>query len=435
MYTTYGYQGHPSRKNDFAELESGVKLAEGWLARESVRIDANSAEKDSGAATVHFLPSKLYCTKQQVTSFIWAVCRSSVPINLLGSPKAQRTLRRNIFKLLSLRRFEKFSHKQGMQKLKASNFPILSNLHVLCYFNRHVDGQKVKTEECNTSDNATYILKQRILQAWVLWFFSNFVIPLVCANFYVTESQHGKQDIFYYQHSVWRNIVNRNIACLENQRYVPLDNATVLKIIWNRSFGFSKVRFLPKSTGVRPLANLKALSRIRISLPLKKSAYKVFTSVNGVLHDLHAVLKSIYLKWPERLGYSVFDYNDVYRKLCSFLSVLKRGSAILPGLFVVVADVSKAYESVDQDKLLSVMEDFFSSDKYLLEKFHRVVCTKKSLQVSEHIISGHQDMSPRLTKCTSDVAGPSYCVIVDKVHFLRIILMLISRSYQYILNS
>ena len=55
---------------------------------------------------------------------------------------------------------------------------------------------------------------------------------------------------------------------------------------------------------------------------------------------------------------------------------------IMPRLFIVVADVSKAYESVNQDKLLSVMEDFFSSDKYLLEKFHRVVCTKKSLRVT-----------------------------------------------------
>lgn len=405
---------HPSMKNELAKVKAGLKLVKGWSAEKSICVDANSAKKDSRGTAVHFVPSKSYCTKEQVTSFIWAVCRSIVPLNLLGTPKAQRTLRRNISKLIKLRRFENFSHKQGMQKLKVSNFPILSNPHALCYFSRHMEGQKVKTKGCNTADDATYILKQNILQSWVVWFFSSFVLPLVRANFYVTESQHGKQDIFYYQHSVWKKIVNRNIACLEDQRYEQLNKALVLKIIWNRSFGFSKVRFLPKSTGLRPLANLKESSRICISSPLKEPVCKKFTSVNGVLHDLHAVLKAIHLKRPERLGYSVFDYNDVYRKLCSFLSVLKRGSGIIPALFVVVADVSKAYESVNQDKLLSVMKDFFSSDKYLLEKFHRVACTKKSLKVSEHIISGHEEMSARLTTCMSDVAGPSNCVIVDK---------------------
>lgn len=408
-------------KNELAEVEAGVNLGESCLPEKSIYVNANSAMKDCGGTSVHFLPSKSYCTKEQVTSFIWAVCRSIVPVNLLGTPKGQRTLRRNISKLINLRRFENFSHKQGMQKLKASNFPILSNPHALCYFSRDMKGQKVKTKGCNTSDHGTSILKQKILQSWVLWFFSSFVLPLVRSHFYVTESQHGKQDIFYYPHSVWKKIVNRNIACLvrlEDQRYMLLNDAEVLKIIWNRSFGFSKVRFLPKSTGVRPLANLKASSRICISLPPKKPVCKNFTSVNGVLHDLHAVLKAIHLKRPERLGHSVFDYNDVYRKLCSFLSVLKRGLGIMPPLFVVVADVSKAYESVNQDKLRSVMEELFSSDKYLLEKNHRVLCTKKSLKVSEHIISGHQDMSARLTTCMSDVAGPSNCVIVDKVHML-----------------
>ncbi|KAL8088758.1 hypothetical protein AgCh_038515 [Apium graveolens] len=409
--------GHPSMINELAEVEAGVNLVEGCLPEKSICVDANSAKKDSGGTSVHFVPSKSYCTKEQVTSFIWAVCRSIVPVNLLGTPKAQRTLRRNIYNLINLRRFENFSHKQGMQKLKASNFPILSNPHALCYFSRDIQGQKINTKGCNTPDDGTFILQQKILQSWVFWFFSSFVLPLVRSNFYVTESQHGKQDIFYYSHSVWKKIVNRNIACLvrlEDQRYTLLNNAEVLKIIWNRSFGFSKVRFLPKSTGVRPLANLKASSRICISLPPKKPVFKNFTSVNGVLHDLHAVLKAIHLKRPKILGYSVFDYNDVYRKLCSFLSVLKRGLGIIPQLFVVVADVSKAYESVNQDKLHSVMEEIFSSDKYLLEKIHRVVCTKKSLKVSEHTISGHQDMSARITTCMSDVAGPSNCVIVDK---------------------
>jgi telomerase reverse transcriptase len=41
-----------------------------------------------------------------------------------------------------------------------------------------------------------------------------------------------------------------------------------------------------------------------------------FKSVNSVLHDTHAVLKGTRLKEPEKLGSSVFDYNDIYHKSC-----------------------------------------------------------------------------------------------------------------------
>lgn len=41
-----------------------------------------------------------------------------------------------------------------------------------------------------------------------------------------------------------------------------------------------------------------------------------FSSVNSVLHDTHAVLKGTRLKEPEKLGSSVFDYDDIYHKSC-----------------------------------------------------------------------------------------------------------------------
>ncbi|WP_232486371.1 hypothetical protein, partial [Streptomyces fildesensis] len=41
-----------------------------------------------------------------------------------------------------------------------------------------------------------------------------------------------------------------------------MDETDVRRVIRNRSFGFSKARFLPKENGLRLLANLKASSRI-----------------------------------------------------------------------------------------------------------------------------------------------------------------------------
>jgi len=75
---------------------------------------------------------KSYCSKSQVVSFVWIVCRNAVPPDLLGSPANWRILRRNIAKFIGLRKFKKFSLKQCMHKLKASGFLFLSDKHYSC---------------------------------------------------------------------------------------------------------------------------------------------------------------------------------------------------------------------------------------------------------------------------------------------------------------
>lgn len=385
-------------------------------------FDPKTHKRTPSAATVQVEPSNAYCHKKQVVSFIWAVCRSIIPQDLLGTPSNWRILRRNISKFLKLRRFEKFSLKQCMHKLKTSNFPFLSNKHSLCYFNSHDPSQ----------------LKQKIFERWIYWFFSSLVVPLVQANFYVTESEQGKQEVFHYRKSTWENLMNKSITCLEEQNYRLLTDLSVRSILKKRSFGFSRIRLRPKANGVvRPLANLRASSRIPIKqfslkilnsgvrrkvFPDPKSVkYNHFMSVNSVLRDLHVVLKGIQLKEPEKLGSSVFDYNDVYRKLRPFSSNLKRGLRTVPGVYLVVSDVSKAFDSVDQNKLLSVMKDIILNDNYILKKSHQVVCTKKHLQVQQKFMLADQDIVTGSTRFTSSFPTHSADgILIDEVLLLTV---------------
>ncbi|CAK9139351.1 unnamed protein product [Ilex paraguariensis] len=379
---------------------------------------------------------KSYCLKKQVVSFIWAVCRSIIPQDLLGTTSNWRILRKHISRFVHLRRFERFSLKQCMHKLKISGFPLLSNKHSSCNSGNHVMRQ-AKGQSANTYDGWSSIsfssdtMKHKVLESWIFWFFSSLVVPLVQANFYVTESEHGKQEVFYYRKSIWEKLMSRAITCLKNQSYCLLDGESLRKIIGKRSFGFSRVRFRPKENGVRALANLKASSRIpakqpsfrvqscglqgKVSLHPKSVKYDNFRSVNGVLRDLHVVLKGIQLKEPEKLGSSVFDYNDVFRKLHPFLSVLKSRSGTMPGVFIVVSDVSKAFDSINQDKLLTVMKDVALKDGYLLKKSHQVVCAEKSLWVHQNLILGHQDISTGLSNLTSAIPAHSrHSILVDQ---------------------
>ncbi|KAF5956036.1 hypothetical protein HYC85_008892 [Camellia sinensis] len=238
-------------------------------------------------------------------------------------------------------------------------------------------------------------------------------------------TERGKQDVFYYRKSIWKKVMNLN-----DQNYRPLNDASVRNIIGKRSFGFSRVRLRPKGNGVRVLANLKASSRMpvkehslkvlscgllgKLSLHPRHVKYDTFKSVNNVLRDLHAFLKGLQMKKPEKLGSSVFDYDDVYRKLCPFLSVLKNGSTTVPSVFIVVCDVSKAFDSVNQDKLLSVMKDVIENDECLLKLSHQVVCTKKSLWVRQNIILADQDISIGSTKFTSASYHSLHGILVNQ---------------------
>ena len=82
----------------------------------------------------------------------------------------------------------------------------------------------------------------------------------------------------------------------------------------------------------------------------------------------------------QSLGCSVFGYTDAYTKLASVLRKFQerrrscRGNkGQPPQLFLVSADVSQAYDSINVDKLLSIIEPLLKSPHYLILK-HAEVC-------------------------------------------------------------
>ncbi|CAM8955176.1 unnamed protein product [Rhodiola kirilowii] len=249
-------------------------------------------------------------------------------------------------------------------------------------------------------------MRVKLLECWVYWLFTNLVIPVVQRNFYVTTTEEGKQDVFYYRKSEWDKLTERAISDLKDQTLHHLNVDSVRDIIGKRNFGFSKLRFLPKGNGIRAIANLKACSRIpkqgwfqnkqffghhKARPHSRRIKFQYFKSVNYILNDLHVILKDVRCCEPEKLGSSVFDYNDVYKRLCPFLTSLKV-SGILPSVYIVVADVVKAFDSINQDKLLSVMRNVIEQDLYCLKKTPEVICTKKSMWLHQNILPEYQTL-------------------------------------------
>ncbi|KAK9075009.1 hypothetical protein SSX86_003328 [Deinandra increscens subsp. villosa] len=362
-------------------------------------LDQNSIEDESSQKS----NQDLSCSKHQVTSFIWAVCMNIIPRELLGN---FRILRKNISKFIGLRIHEKFSLHQCMYKLKTSEFSLLSG-------------------------NYEWGTKRNFLQRWIYWIFSSVIVPLLQANFYITESEHGKSQVFYYEKSVWEKLTRNSITSLKDKCYNLVSVDSAKKIISSRRFGFSRVRFRPKATGVRPLANLGSSSRLKFSHGVQQ-----FMPVNFVLKDLHAVLKDVQLRTPEKLGSSVFSYNEVHKNLRTFLSRVKNGSNTLPHVYIVVADVQKAYDSINQDKLLHVMKDVIVDD-HLLHQTHQIIASNRHFQVCPYLSLCKQFRPYVQNRSSHSIIvdqGRSIKATKDELHFnleqhVKKNLLLIDRSF------
>ncbi|XP_020112311.1 telomerase reverse transcriptase isoform X2 [Ananas comosus] len=383
-------------------------------------------------------PSQSFCKGDQVVSFLWAVSRSIVPSSLLGNSSSWRCLRKNIGRFVRLRRFENFYLKGCIRGLKISSFPFLSQTMLsVCSFDRQKAKYKYGNSEnvgmdTKISKNTKRKLHRNFVHRWIYWFFNYLVVPIIRANFYVTERESKRYDVFYYAKPVWRKLVKTAIVGLKEHNYELLDPESLRCIFHNKPFPFSRVRFLPKDKTIRPLANLKSsrwmhhphnkLDRFGMRSNGRKN-FLYCKSVNSSLQELHTVLRRVKAEHSEFLGSSVFDYNDVYQNFHQFLCKLKNGSKGLPDVFIVAADVSKAFDSIKHDMLFKIMVDAIADEGYFIRKYARLVCTKKSSDGIYNRVS-----YGCISSCASGSSAPeasiqlssSFGVFVDQAKIQRI---------------
>jgi len=119
-----------------------------------------------------------------------------------------------------------------------------------------------------------------IFHEFLYYLFDSLLIPLIRANFHVTESNVHKYRMFYYRHDVWRSLVEPAIASLKISMFEEVRLQNARKMLNSRKLGFSQVRLLPKETGVRPIMNLKRRS-------LKPGTKILGASINSLLAPVY----------------------------------------------------------------------------------------------------------------------------------------------------
>lgn len=303
----------------------------------------------------------------RVTAFVWAVVRRIVPAELLGDRSCRRTLRLTIARFVSLRRYEQMSIHQAMQGLKLSGYKWL--------------GMNTRGGACPSQ----VAERQRTLALWLGWLFAMIVVPLLRAQFFCTESEAYRQQVFYYRKPVWMHLASSALDGLSGTQFARISAPQAQKILQSRKIGVARLRLLPKRSGMRYIINLSRKSKVTFR-SRKKSILTghampptvlSFPTVNSLLKNVHRVLKLEAIRQPEVLGASLFGYNDVYCRLQPFIKDSRRvnganhDSGSKP--YIVSVDVSRAFDHVDVSILLDIVTPLLQSEQYMILKYSEIV--------------------------------------------------------------
>ena len=277
-----------------------------------------------------------------------------------------------------------------------------------------------------------------MLEKWIEWLFSSLLIPLLQAHFYVTESEKYRQDVLFYRKCVWAKMKNVALADMLKSNFTRMSTKSTVKLLKDRALGYSRARLLPKKSGMRLIANLGSFSALpdpsnnqknvkRISVAARSSqgsiasskcfsksqiltqknerlaaqsttamdkklvtvqegvklktfrSKLVFRPINIILRDVHYCLKFEQENHSANLGCSVFDYNDIYLKLIPFIVDFKSSQKASSPLYLVVCDILKAYDTIKQDKLIDIMEEFIQEPEYCVRRYSYTSRSLKSL--------------------------------------------------------
>ncbi|KAJ7555272.1 hypothetical protein O6H91_05G029300 [Diphasiastrum complanatum] len=146
-----------------------------------------------------------------------------------------------------------------------------------------------------------------------------------------------------------------------------------------------------------------------------------FRPVNSVLQDIHQCLKYEQRRHPGDMGFSVFDYNDVYSKLLMFTACVKNHPGGIPELFMAVCDVAKAFDTIKQDKLSDIMRTFVQEQQYFVVRFTSVIPTARSVRVlHERACTLAGENRNFLELASSMTTKRSHTIFTDQVCFSRV---------------
>ncbi|CDS00916.1 uncharacterized protein SPSC_02028 [Sporisorium scitamineum] len=346
-------------------------------------------------------------TTGQVVHFVTLTLKSLLPRDLFGSLHNQNLILRTIGQFVRLRRYESFNLHQISQSFRFTDVDWALPAHVI-------------TRTCRLTRQESEMRKKLVLEL-LYWLFDGLLTPLLRTTFYITETAAYRNKVLYFRQDDWHILSRPVLGQLRETIFEPLTRAEALAMMSSRRLGYSHVRLLPKETGVRPIVNLRRRSTKQVqkdqqegdgrgkgrsrtgggSAKQRKESMILGQSINYILQSVFHILtyeKGQMLnggheedaRWSDGsnsvdvLSSSVFGPNEIYTQLKTFKQHLMQDQARAPSarkLYFVKVDVRCAFDSIDQNKLLSIIQQILTkgaaqhSEGYRIHRFSKVMAS------------------------------------------------------------
>ncbi|BGP56240.1 hypothetical protein JCM8202_005757 [Rhodotorula sphaerocarpa] len=327
--------------------------------------------------------SEYACEVHSVERYVLECVRDVIPRAFWGSEANRKLVESNVAKVLRYRRFESVSLHALLQ-----GFSVLDCAWL---------GPQSASAAAQRTTPADMQKRHELLSEFMYWFFDSFILDLVKTAFYVTDSVTHHNRPLYFRQDDWNKLCAPLLKQLGDSVFEKVPLVEALALQKKRELGVSFVRLLPKETGVRPIVNL-ARRPIKVSAGGRR---EVGQPINKVLQGVFDVLTFEAKRKPHLVGSLVADPQDIYSKLRHFKRDLltRHGGDNLPELYFVKVDVRACYDTIQQDKLLDIVEDVLEETVYWIQRytqisplagmslksFKRVACTDGELGMFEEL--------------------------------------------------
>ncbi|XP_056254520.1 telomerase reverse transcriptase isoform X2 [Seriola aureovittata] len=276
-------------------------------------------ESDGGQGELSSLLPQ-HCAPHRVYLFVRECLSAVVPHELWGSDHNRLNFFVRVRGFLRSGKFEKLSLAELLWKMKVN------------------DCDWLKISKTGRVPPSELSYRTQILGQFLAWLLDGYVVSLVRACFYVTESMGQKNALRFYRQEVWAQLQDLAFrGHLSKGQMEELTPAEVTSL--PKTTVISRLRFIPKTDGMRPITRV-------IGADAKMRLYR------GRVRDLLDMLQACVRSTPSLLGSTVWGMTDIHKGLQSLAQAQKDKPQ---PLYFVKVDVSGAYESLPHDKLTEVV--------------------------------------------------------------------------------
>ncbi|BGP16855.1 Telomerase reverse transcriptase [Rhodosporidiobolus nylandii] len=350
------------------------------LSRPDVSVDIShtSLVKAHGGTQVDAAAEKkpklaeYACSFFEVEGYVLDVVDQVIPRAFWGSASNSKLIKSRISAFIRQRRWESTSVHALLQSFSVLDCDWLA------------PPSSSNKENRQQKPNSTDLEKrQELLADFLFWFFDGFVVDLVRTAFYVTDAATHQHRPLYFRQDDWNALCAPLLAALGKTVFEKVPPTQLIPLQQNRELGFSYVRLLPKETGVRPIVNLA-----RRPLKIGPNGQKeVGRPINKILQSVFNVLTFERKRKPHLVGALVSDPNEIFAKLKGYKTRMLEKHSELPKIYFIKVDVRACYDTIQQDKLLEIVEGVV---------YDRVVRDKLLQLLREHITTNLVKVGGRL---------------------------------------